>query len=124
MSNLPSDPVLSCAQALAFESEYFGSNEELEWEAMNRAGDALGDSLLRDMRELRTIPHRPRILVLVGKGHNGGDALIAAKRLLKTIPTARAVIWQLCRWQDCRPLCQKAHEEMIDLVGKRVTEVD
>ena len=79
MSNLPSDPVLSFAEALAFESEYFGSNEELEWEAMNRAGDALGDSLLRDMRELRTIPHRPRILVLVGKGHNGGDALIAAK---------------------------------------------
>lgn len=124
MSSLPSDPVLSCADALAFESKYFDSNEELEWKAMKRAGEALGDSLLRDMRELRTIPHRPRILVLVGKGHNGGDALVAAKRLLKTIPTARAVIWQLSPWQDCRPLCQKAHKEMIELVGKRVTEVD
>ena len=104
MNSLPSDPILSCEEALAFESTYFDGDQEREWEAMNQAGDALGDALLRDMRELRTIPHRPRILVLVGKGHNGGDALIAAKRLLKTIPTARAVIWQLCKWQDCKPL--------------------
>ena len=124
MNSLPSDPILSCEEALAFESNYFNGDQEREWEAMNQAGDALGDGLLRDMRELRTIPHRPRILVLVGKGHNGGDALIAAKRLLKTIPTARAVIWQLCKWQDCKPLCQRAHVELIELVGKRVKEVE
>ena len=123
MNSSPSDPILSCEEALAFESTYFDGDQEREWEAMNQAGDALGDALLRDMRELRTIPHRPRILVLVGKGHNGGDALIAAKRLLKTIPTARAVIWQLCKWQDCKPLCQRAHDELIELVGKRVEEV-
>jgi NAD(P)H-hydrate epimerase len=121
---LPSNPILSCKEALAFETKYFGGDQEREWRVMNQAGDALGDSLLRDMRELRTIPHRPRILVLVGKGHNGGDALIAAKRLLKTIPSARAVLWQVCKWQDCRPLCQRAHEEMIELVGKRVEEVE
>ena len=123
MKNLPMDPVLSCEEALAFEADYFNGDEELEWKAMNQAGESLGDCLLRDMRELRTIPHRPRILVLVGKGHNGGDALIAAKRFLKTIPTARAVIWPLSSWENCRPLCQRAHKNLIELVGKRVEEV-
>ena len=122
MNSLPSDPILSCEEALAFEHDYFQEDQGREWEVMNRAGEALGDSLLRDMRELRTIPPRPRILVLVGKGHNGGDALIAARRLLKTIPTARAVICQVAKWEDCRPLCQKAHHEMIELLGNRVTE--
>jgi len=124
MTTLPSNPILSCEEALAFETKYFGGDQEQEWRVMNQAGEALGDSLLRDMRELRTIPHRPRILVLVGKGHNGGDALIAVKRLLKTIPTARAVLWQLCKWQDCRSLCQRAHDELIELVGNRVEEVE
>jgi len=123
MNDLLIDPILSCEEARALEAELLGGNEENEWQAMNRVGEALGDSLLRDMRELRTIPHRPRILVFVGKGHNGGDALIATKRLLKTIPTARAVVWPLCSWDECRPLCRRAYEEMIELVGKRVEEV-
>jgi len=122
MKDLPVDPIFSCEEALAFEADYFNGDEELEWKAMNQAGESLGDCLLRDMRELRTIPHRPRILVLVGKGHNGGDALIAAKRFLKTIPTARAVIWPLSSWGNCRPLCQRAHKNLIELVGKRVEE--
>ena len=80
MSTLPTDPILSCEESLAFEKKYFGGDEELEWQAMTKAGEAVGDALLRDMRELRTIAPRPRILTLVGKGHNGGDALIATKR--------------------------------------------
>ena len=97
MNTLPADPILSCEESLAFEKSFFEGDEEREWKAMNQAGEALGDSFLRDMRELRTIPHHPRILVLVGKGHNGGDALIAVKRMLRTIPTARAVVWPSAR---------------------------
>ena len=124
MNNLPIDPILSCEEALSFESTFFAGDQEKEWEVMNRAGEAVGDSLLRDMRELRTIPHRPRILVLVGKGHNGGDALIAAKRFLKTIPTARAVIWPYCSWNEVRPLCKRAYDELIELAGKRIHEIE
>ena len=74
MNSLPSDPILTCEEALALEHDYFKEDQDREWEVMNRAGEALGDSLLRDMRELRTIPPRPRILVLVGKGHKIGRA--------------------------------------------------
>ena len=69
MDILPQDPILTPSEATAFEEDYFGGNEDFQWEVMNRAGEAVADSALRDMRELRTIPHRPRLLVLVGKGH-------------------------------------------------------
>ena len=87
---------------------------------MNRAGEAVADSALRDMRELRAIPHRPRLLALVGKGHNGADALIAVRRFLRTIPTSRAVIWQWMSKDECRPLTQRAFEELIDFASKRL----
>ena len=89
----PHAPILSLAQAKELEKEYFAEDSDKQWEVMTHAGEAVADSALRDMRELRTIPHRPRLLVLVGKGHNGADALVAAKRFLRTIPTSRAVVW-------------------------------
>ena len=67
MDTLPQDPILTPSEAIAFEEDYFGGNEDFQWEVINRAGEAVADSALRDMRELRTIPHRPRLLVLVGK---------------------------------------------------------
>ena len=124
MSTLPTDPILSCEASLAFEKKFFGGDEELEWQAMNKAGEGVGDALLRDMRELRTIPHRPRLLTLVGKGHNGGDALIATKRFLRTIPTARAVILPLVSWEDCRPLVQRAWKELTELAEKRIELIE
>ena len=123
MNALPADPILSCEESLAFEKSFFNGDEEREWQAMNQAGESIGDSLLRDMRELRTIPPRPRILVLVGKGHNGGDALIAAKRMLRTIPTARAVVWPLCSWDECRRHTQRARTELLELAAKRIEEM-
>lgn len=122
MSEVSSDPILSCAEALAYEGNLFRGDPEQEWNAMNRAGEAVADAALRDMRELRTIPHRPRLLVLAGKGHNGGDALIAAKRFLRTIPTARAVVWPWSSKEVCRALTGRAFEELIEFASNR-TEV-
>ena len=120
MKTIPQDPILSPSQAHDYEQKYFQGDEDLQWEVMNRAGEAVADSALRDMRELRTIPHRPRLLALVGKGHNGADALIAVRRFLRTIPTSRAVIWQWTDKDECRPLTQWAFEELIDFAPKRL----
>lgn len=117
---LPNVPIYSLAQAKKFEEKYFASNLELQWEVMTRAGEAIADSVLRDMRELRTIAHRPRLLVLVGKGHNGADAILAVKRFLRTIPTSRAVIWQWAAKEHCRKFTQRAFEELIDFASNRI----
>ena len=84
MKSLPgSDPILDCAGAAAFEQERFGGDEEKEWPAMRAAGEALAKAMLTDLRVAGVNPTRSgRVLVLVGKGHNGGDAMLAAVRLL------------------------------------------
>ncbi len=78
-------PILTCDEARAFEAEYFHGDETREWAAMTRAGRALADAALRDMAEVGGFPREGgRVLVLAGKGHNAGDALIAARRILET----------------------------------------
>ena len=119
-SMLPQDPILSLSEALSFEENYFRGNEDLQWQVMTKAGEGVADAALRDMRELRTIPHRPRILALVGKGHNGADALIAVRRFLRTIPTASAVVWQWTPKDECKPFTQRAFEELIEFASKRL----
>ena len=121
---LVTHPLLTCSEALAFEQSLLYDDAEAEWQAMRAAGEGLADCLLRDMRELRTIAHRPRFLFLVGKGHNGGDALVAAKRLLRSIPTARACLWPAEPWESCRPNTQRARDELLVLAVKRVEELE
>jgi len=93
-------PILSAGQARDFEARLFGGDEVSEWAAMQAAGravaeeaaSALAQAVLRDFErgggfpksgDRRPVCKRVRLLVLVGKGHNGGDALIAAESILE-----------------------------------------
>ena len=51
MNSLPADPILSCRESLAFEKDFFQGDEEHEWQTMIKAGEGVGDAMLRDMRE-------------------------------------------------------------------------
>ena len=96
--NLPaSDPVLTCEQSRALEERLFQGDESAEWAAMRQAGAALAAAVLRDFDEIGGFPAAGRILVLAGKGHNGGDALIAAHEILRRFP-AGAGHGRLCLW--------------------------
>lgn len=75
-------PVLSCAEAVELERRLLGGERGREWEAMKCAGAALGAAVADDFREIRPLPENPRIFILAGKGHNAGDAFIAADRIL------------------------------------------
>ena len=81
MTALPAHPILSCDEARALEARLFGGDEDREWPAMQRAGRAVGAAVLEDFREIGGFSATGRVLVLVGKGHNGGDALIAARAM-------------------------------------------
>ena len=56
--------------------------ETAEWAAMQRAGRGIAAAILRDAAEAGGLRPAARLLVLAGKGHNGGDALLAARALL------------------------------------------
>ena len=123
MTTLPIDPVLSRSQSLAFEKEFFKGDEEREWQVMNQAGEAIAESMRFDLGDFRSPERGGRLLILVGKGHNGGDAVIAAKSLLLGNPALRATLWPLSPETESRPHLQRALQEARRAVGDRMDEL-
>jgi len=120
MTALPAHPILSCDEARAFEARLFGGDETREWPAMQRAGRALAAAVLDDFREIGGFSAAGRVLVLVGKGHNGGDALIAAQAVLEQYPQASADVLFVFGEHALRPLAQRAWQELLQAAPQRV----
>ena len=79
-------PVLSCQEAKVFESCAL-VDEAAEWAAMKLAGQGIAKHLVQDYAELRSPSECLRILALIGKGNNGGDA---SSLVVNYWPTSRA----------------------------------
>lgn len=111
-------PVLTCAEAKEFEAALFGGDEEREWAAMQPAGRAVADAVLRDFLEIGEFPAGARVLVLASKGHNAGDALIAAKRIVERHPNARVEVCFVLGERTLRPLAQRAWRELAPFAAR------
>ena len=120
MTTLPAHPILSCDEARALEARLFGGDETREWPAMQRAGRAVGAAVLQDFQEIGGFAAVGRVLVLVGKGHNGGDALIAAQAILEQNPQASADVLFVFGEHVLRPLAQRAWQELLQAAPQRV----
>lgn len=122
MKPMPSShPVLSCDETRRLEERLFGGDEAKEWPAMRRAGQAVAAAVLEDFREIGGFPSRGRVLVLAGKGHNGGDALLAAQTLLEKFPEASADVIFALGERALRPLAFRAYRDLAHAVGARLT---
>ncbi|WOO41583.1 NAD(P)H-hydrate dehydratase [Rubellicoccus peritrichatus] len=102
-------PILTCEEAQAFEKELL-HGDGAEWTAMNRAGRSVGRSVLADYRELGHLPPHCSILVLIGKGHNGGDALLAADEICRANPDAEVAVLPMQPVEQCRTLTRRAFD--------------
>ncbi|MGH7996694.1 MAG: NAD(P)H-hydrate dehydratase [Opitutaceae bacterium] len=120
MKAMAMPPVLSCAQAAEFERGLFGGDETAEWQAMRRAGTAVARGILSDFDEIGGFSEAGRVLVLVGKGHNGGDALIAAREILRRNPKAGATVVFVFGERSVRPLTRRAWMELAQEEPGRV----
>jgi NAD(P)H-hydrate epimerase len=110
-------PILSCAEARALEERLLRGEEERVWAAMELAGLGVGAAVLRDFPQWRPLPRDPRVLVLAGPGHNGGDALLAASEILKARPRGRATVVLLDLVDELKPLTRRAWEELAAREG-------
>ncbi|MEY4939791.1 MAG: hypothetical protein RIQ93_1526 [Verrucomicrobiota bacterium] len=115
-----SHPILSCAEARKLESDLFAGGEAQEWAAMQRAGRAIARAVVRDFDEIGGFPAHGTVLVLAGKGHNGGDALIAARTLLQQFPGASAAVGFAFGERALRPLAARAWRELEQAAEARV----
>ena len=102
------------------EQKIFGGDETKEWPTMQRAGRAVGAAVLRDFEEMGGFPASGRVLVLAGKGHNGGDALIAAQAILEKYPAASAEVFFVFGERAVRPLAARAWRELAQFGRERV----
>jgi ADP-dependent NAD(P)H-hydrate dehydratase / NAD(P)H-hydrate epimerase len=116
-------PVLSPGEAQQLEARLLGGDEAREWAAMSRAGEALGRAVLADFCELGAFPAGARLLVLAGKGHNAGDALLAAKTILARYPQAQVEVCLFFGERSLRPLALRAYRELQHDARGRVGRV-
>ena len=117
-----SHPILTCAAAKAHEAALL-RDEAAEWDAMQRAGRAIARHLAADAREIGGVPAEARVLVLAGKGHNGGDALLAAATLLADLPAARVDVLLGFGAESLRPLARRSLATLHATGGARVREL-
>lgn len=106
-------PVLSCSEAKAFEKEFFARGETTEASAMNAAGTGVGDGVLRECGGNAAIS---RLLVLAGKGHNGGDAVRAATRIFSRTSCRVMLVFFADSLEKLAPLTRGLLEEFVAAV--------
>jgi NAD(P)H-hydrate epimerase len=113
-------PILTCDETRMVETRLLGGDERREWAAMERAGNAIAAAVRRDFSEIGVLPADARVLVLAGKGHNAGDALIAARALCEVTPKLRVEAVFVFGERPLRPLAQRAWRELAQAGGIRV----
>ena len=119
MSSVAAHPILPCAEAGAWEKRLL-TDESLEWAAMQQAGRKVAHSILEDFHEIGGWPVPGRILVLAGKGHNGGDALLAAAAVLKKFPDVIVDLLLGFGEAAMRPLAVQSLETLRRIAGVRL----
>jgi NAD(P)H-hydrate epimerase len=105
-------PILTCDEARAFEKTYLAGDEAREWTAMQRAGFGIAEAVVRDFEEIGGIPSGARVLVLAGKGNNGGDAMLAAAALRARRPQSQIEVVFAFGERALRPLAHRAWMEL------------
>lgn len=104
-------PVLSCEDSAEYERKVLRGETDA-WSAMKRAGVGLANSLVSDYEEFREVPKNLRVLALIGKGNNGGDALLACGQLLADFPRASVTLFLAVAADALKPLCAKAFSQL------------
>lgn len=105
-------PVLTCAQAREYEASFFEADGDRAWAAMQAAGREIGAAILRDFQELRKPPERLRVLALIGKGNNGGDAMLACEHFLAEFPRSSVTLVHAAGQGELGPLAARAHKRL------------
>lgn len=116
MNTLPALPLLDDAEAAAWEARILQGDEQAAWEAMNRAGEGIAELLARDLAlaARRNDTATLRILALLGKGNNAGDALVALRALRANGIAFEADLCFAFGQAALRPAAQRALKMLLE----------
>lgn len=113
-----STPILSLDQARDLEKRVLKEDPDLIEEAVVYVGHALAYALLRDYNECQRPKHSLRLLLLIGKGHNGADALASAC-VLAELEKLESILVLTCA-QELKALTQKKLGALEKLMEGRI----
>jgi NAD(P)H-hydrate epimerase len=112
MKALPcAHPILTCQEAAQLENAIL-VDDAAEWAAMQQAGIGIAKAVCLDYQELQPLPQGLNVLALIGKGNNGGDALIACGQLLADFPRARVTLIFAVDPASLKPLAARAYQQL------------
>jgi len=112
-----SDPVLSCEKAGEFEHSVLDSENKV-WDAMKKVGRKLGQGILVEYRFSRYSQKSLSILGLIGKGHNGGDALLSMEEMARVGSVGRIVLVLAESKAKLKPNTKRALDRLKERVSK------
>lgn len=112
--------MLTCAEAAEWEQSLLGGIESAQWSAMSLAGKSVGEGILADSEEIGGLAYDAHLLVLCGKGHNGGDALLALQTILQFRNAATACVLVVPGFAALRPLVRRVVEELFQKFADRI----
>lgn len=101
-------PILTCEESALLEEKLLQQDEEKIWQAMSKVGNLLGQTILSDFQEISLLPSSPNILVLLGTGHNAGDALLTAAQISQIIPSSKIKVLFTLGTEKLKPLVKRA----------------
>jgi len=104
-------PILTCQEATQLEKSIL-VDEAAELAAMQKAGIGIAKAVCLDYQELQPLPQGLNVLALIGKGHNGADALIACGQLLADFPRARVTLIFAVDPTSLKPLAERAYQQL------------
>ena len=115
-------PILSCRESIAYEKEFFGGDATQAAKAMESAGRALGKAIWQETG--RRLQLNPKVLLILGKGHNAGDALIACDELLRLHPEMEVDLLPVFGVEAMAPAIWPWYERVRGNASVRVLEID
>jgi len=112
-----SDPVLSCKEAGEYESAVLESDEKV-WNAMAEVGRKLGRGILVEYSFSRYSKRALTVLGLIGKGHNGGDALLGIDEMARAGSVGRVALLLACPESALKPNTARALAHLKNRVSE------
>ncbi|MBC2606372.1 NAD(P)H-hydrate dehydratase [Pelagicoccus albus] len=117
-----SHPILSCADSGLWEEGLIHS-EEQAWQAMRKVGTQLGQAIRSYFSMSRYPQEGLSVLGLIGKGHNGGDALLGILALLEDHSCIASISLILANSRDeLKPNTNRALSILEDAADIRILE--
>ena len=111
--------LVTAAEMRAMDLETIQNRGVSGYDLMNAAGKGVAEIIHEEFSDLEDA----RVVILAGRGNNGGDGFVAARHLLKT-ETRPVVILVGCRGKDLKGDAAKAYSEWSQAGGETFTVLD